>query len=239
MCVGEIALAQFMTRSDMDPDLKVITHAAASAMTMSNVALGEQLAQFAYDHGGGLTAATILAEAMSWQGRGEEAESLLAAFDPAGGDALATVRWGCTRAANLYWACGDVDAARSVLATIRDRVTSPTMLDLVTAMEVSFDFFAGRLTTAISVGTGACAAPALLPLAMVWVASATAGALALRGRFAEVPAIAQQGLAAAQRCESGLQRFAIGLAEVLALYGRRRLRRGRQGVRPLPRHDSR
>jgi DNA-binding CsgD family transcriptional regulator len=214
---SEIQLAQLMTRSDMDPDLPAITRAAASAVTMSNVVLGEELARFAYDHGGGLKAAIVLAEAMSWQGRGEEAESLLATFGPDGSDALATVRWGCTRAANLYWACGDVDAARSVLATVRDRVASPAMLGLVTAMEVSFDFFAGRLAETISVGSAACAAPDLIPLAMVWVASATAGALALSGRFAEVPVIAQQGLAAAQRCESGLQRFAIGLAEVLAL----------------------
>ncbi|MGZ4511695.1 MAG: helix-turn-helix transcriptional regulator [Mycobacterium sp.] len=214
---AEIQLAQLMIRSDMDPDLHVITRAAASAVTMSNVVLGEQLARFAYDHGGGLTAAIVLAEAMSWQGRGDEAESLLATFDPDGSDALATVRWGCTRAANLYWACGDVDAARSALAMVRDRVASPAMLGLVTAMEVSFDFFAGRLTQTISVGLAACAALNQVPLAMVWVASATAGALALRGRFTEVPAIAQRGLAAAQKCESGLQRFAIGLAEVLAL----------------------
>jgi DNA-binding CsgD family transcriptional regulator len=214
---SEIQLAQLMTRSDMDPDLPGITHAAASAVTMSNVVLGEQLARFAYDHGGGLKAAIVLAEAMSWQGRGDEAESLLATFDPDGSDPLATVRWGCTRAANLYWACGDVDAARSILALVRDRVASETMLGLVTAMEVSFDFFAGRLAETISIGSDACAAPDLVPLAMVWVASATAGALALRGRFAEVPVIAQRGLTAAHRCESGLQRFAIGLAEVLAL----------------------
>ena len=214
---AEIALAQLMTRSDMEPDLPVITRAAASAVTMSNVVLGEQLAQFAYDHGGGLIAAIVLAEAMSWQGRGDEAESLLATFDPDGSDALATVRWGCTRAANLYWACGDVDAARSVLAMVRDLVASPAVLGLVTAMEVSFDFFAGRLDQTISVGSGACAAPDLVPLAMVWVASATAGALALRGRVGDVPVIAARGLVAAQRCESGLQRFAIGLAEILAL----------------------
>jgi DNA-binding CsgD family transcriptional regulator len=212
-----IQLAQLMTRSDMDPDLHAITHAAASALTMSNMVLGEELAQFAYDHGGGLMAAIVLAEAMSWQGRGQQAESLLAAFDPDGSDALATVRWGCTRAANLYWACGDVDSARSVLVTVRDRVAAPAMLGLVTAMEVSFDFFAGRLAEAISAGLAACASSDQVPLAMVWAASATAGALALCGRLAEVPVVAQRGLAAAQRCESGLQRFAIGLAEVLTL----------------------
>ena len=214
---AEIQLAQLMTHCDVEPDVHLITHAAASAVTMSNVVLGEQLAQFAYDSGGGLTAAIVLAEAMSWQGRGDEAESLLSALEPDGKDALSIVRWGCTRAANLYWACGDVDLARSVLATVRDRVSSPAMLSLVTAMELSFDFFAGRLNHTISVGLAACETPDQVPLGTVWAASATAGALALRGRFEEVPVIAQRGLAAAQRCESGLQRFAIGLAEVLAL----------------------
>lgn len=214
---AEIQLAQLMTRSDVEPDLHLITHAAASAVTMSNVVLGEQLAQFAYDHGGGLIAAIVLAEAMSWQGRGDDAESLLATFEPDGSDALSAVRWGCTRAANLHWGCGDVDSARAVLATVRDRVASPSMLGLVTAMEVSFDFFAGRLGDSISRGLPACAAPDQVPLAVVWVASATAGALALHGRFSDVPVIAERGLTAAQRCESGLQRFAIGLAEVMAL----------------------
>lgn len=213
----EIQLAQLMTRSDMDPDVPLITHAAASAVTMSNVVLGEQLARFAFNRGGGLTAAIVLAEAMSWQGRGEDAESLLATFDPDGSDAVSTVRWGCTRAANLYWACGDVDAARLVLATLRRRVSATAMLGLITAMEVSFDFFAGRLAQAMAVGSAVCAEPELVPLAMVWAASATAGALALSGRFAEVSSIAERGLVAARRCESGLQRFAIGLAEVLAL----------------------
>lgn len=214
---AEIQLAQLMTHSDADLDLHLITHAAASAVTMSNVSLGEELSQFAYDRGGGLTAAIVLAEAMSWQGRGEEAESLLAPLEPDGEDPVHMVRWACTRAANLYWACGDVDSARSALATVRDHVLSAAMLGLVTAMEISFDFFAGRLDQTISAGLAACEAQDQIPLATVWAASATACALALRGRFPEVPVIAQRGLAAAHRCDSGLQRFTIGLAEVLAL----------------------
>ena len=214
---SEIQLARLMTHSDMDPDLPVLIRAAANAVTLSNVVLGEELAQFAFDHGGGLIAAIVLAEALSWQGRGAAAESLLASFDPDGSDAVATVRWGCTRAANLYWACGDVDAAQSVLTTLRRRVAQSATLGLVTAMEVSFDFFAGRLAETIAVGSVVCTQPEVVPLATVWVASVTAGALALSGRFAEVPVVAQRGLGAAQRCESGLQRFTIGLAEVLAL----------------------
>ena len=214
---SEIQLARLMTRSDMEPDLAVITRAAAGAVTMSNVALGEELAGFAYDHGGGLLTAIVLAEAMSWQGVAARQKRCWPRLN-----LMAAMRWkpcarGCTRAANLYWACGDVDAARAVLVAIRERLASGAMLGLATAMEVSFDFFAGRLTETIVAGAAVCADPDAAPLALVWAASATACALARTGRFGEVPAIAARGLHAAQRCESGLQRFTIGLAEVLAL----------------------
>jgi ATP/maltotriose-dependent transcriptional regulator MalT len=82
-------------------------------------------------------------------------------------------------------------------------------------MEVSVAFFGGDVPAAARLGQAALAAE-MMPMAAVWAAMATAGALALSGRFEEVNAIAEQGLQAAQRCESGPQRYAIGLAQVLA-----------------------
>jgi DNA-binding CsgD family transcriptional regulator len=75
---SRIQLARFMTHCDMAPELETIIDAAAGAMTMSNLVLGEQLARFAYERGG-LPAAIVLADAISWQGRGQEAEAILAA----------------------------------------------------------------------------------------------------------------------------------------------------------------
>src|SRR6202035_5806867 len=72
----QIQLAQFMMRSDLAPDLDVIIGAAASAVTMSSVGHGEELARFAFNRGGGLAAAIVLADALSWQGRGDEAEAV-------------------------------------------------------------------------------------------------------------------------------------------------------------------
>jgi DNA-binding CsgD family transcriptional regulator len=196
------------------PELETIIDAAAGAVTMSNLVLGEQLARFAYERGGGLPAAIVLADAISWQGRGQAAEAILAAFDPDGGDELTTVRWGCLRAANLYFGCGQGAAARAVLETVRDRVASEEMLSLVTAMEVSFAFFGADVPTAVSVGLAALDAE-MMPIATVWAAMATAAALALSGRFAQVGAVARRGVQAAEGCESGPQRYTIGLAEVL------------------------
>ena len=119
-----IQLAQFMMRSDLTPDLDVIIDAAASALTMWNIACGEELARFAFDRGGGLPAAIVLAEAMVWQGRGDEVEAVLADVDPDGADELADRAWGCLRAANLFFNCGQVEQARQALANVRDRVDS-------------------------------------------------------------------------------------------------------------------
>ncbi len=210
-----IQLARFISRSDVPPDLDAITDAAASAITMSNLSLGEELARFAVDHGAGVPALILLADAVSWQGRGEEAEAVLAAVPPDGTDDLTIVRWGCLRAANLFFGCGRTEAARAALATVRDRVESESMLRLVTAMEVSFAYFAADLTTAIALGSEALATE-MIPMATVWTSMATAGALALSGRFAQVGDAAEIGVRAAEGCESGPQRYSIALAEVLA-----------------------
>ncbi|WP_327083253.1 helix-turn-helix transcriptional regulator [Mycolicibacterium celeriflavum] len=212
---SRIQLARFMMCSDAPPDLNLITDASAGALTMSNLVLAEQLARFAFDRGGGLPSAIVLADAVSWQGRGQEAEAILATFDPDGTDASMTVRWGCLRAANLFFGCGHAAAARAVLATVHERVASVELLSFITAMEVALAFFSGDVPAAIRLGRAALATE-MVPMATVWAAMATAGALSLSGRFDEVGPIAQQGLQAAQHCESGPQRYSIGLAEVLA-----------------------
>src|SRR5208283_2467291 len=103
---ARIRLAQFMMRSDLSPDLDLIVDAAASAVTMSDIACGEELARFAFERGAGVTAAIVLAEAIGWQGRGDEVEAVLDDVDPDGADEWLIVRWGCLRAANLFFSCG-------------------------------------------------------------------------------------------------------------------------------------
>jgi DNA-binding CsgD family transcriptional regulator/energy-coupling factor transporter ATP-binding protein EcfA2 len=212
-----IQLAQFMMRSDLAPDLDVIIDAARSAVTMSDIALGEELARFAFDHGGGLPAAIVLGRALSWQGRGDETEAMLAEVDPPDGvDEWLIVQWGALRALTLFFNCGQVEPARQVLADVKNRVDSETVVGLVTALEVSFGFFSGDVATAIETGPSLCGSD-VLPLAALWAAVATSSALALAGRFGDVERIADAGLRAAALSESGSDRFNIGLAEATAL----------------------
>ncbi|HUH67520.1 MAG TPA: LuxR C-terminal-related transcriptional regulator [Mycobacterium sp.] len=210
----QIQLAQFMIHSDLAPDLDLIIDAAASAMTMSDFACGMELAQFAFDRGGGMAAAVVLAEAMGWHGHGDEAEAVLAGFSPDGADELLTARWGCVRAMNLFFNCGQVDHARQVIANAKDRVNSEAIIGLVTAVEMSFTCLSGDVPTTIETGLALCASDVLL--VTVWAAVPTCWALALVGRFSEVHRIAEAGLRAAALAQPG-GILLIGLAEVMAL----------------------
>ncbi len=213
---SRIRLAQFMMRSDLTPDLDVVIAAAADAVAMSNVVLGEELARFAVDRGGGLPAAMVLAEAVSWQGRGDEAEAALVDAEPGDdADEWLIARWGCLRAANLFWGCGDIEAAARVLTDVKNRVESEAAIHLVTALEVSNGFFCGNVETTLSVGLGLCESD-LLPQATVVAAIPTCGALVAVGRFSEVHRVADAGLRAAALEGMGLHRFNIGLAEIMS-----------------------
>jgi DNA-binding CsgD family transcriptional regulator len=209
-----IQLARLMMRSDLAPDLDVIIEAAASAVTMSNVALGEELARFAVDHGGGLAAAFVLAQTLIWQGRGNEVEAVLVDVDPDGADEWLIAQWGCLRAANLFFGCGQMEQARLLLANVRDRIDSQATAGLVTAIEAAFACFSGDIPTAIELGLPLCASDQQ-PLTTTWAVTATCWALALAGRLDELHRIADVGRAAVLD-QMGPARFVTGLAEAIA-----------------------
>jgi DNA-binding CsgD family transcriptional regulator/energy-coupling factor transporter ATP-binding protein EcfA2 len=211
---SRIRLAQFIMRSDLEPDLDVVIDAAADAVATSNVVLGEELAQFAFDRGGGLRAALVLGEALSWHGRGDEAEAVCLDVSLDDADEWLIMRLGCLRAANLFWVCGRIEAAERVLAQTKSRVASEASVGLViAALELSLAYFRGDVVTTVETGPGLCV-PDVPPIATVWAAAPTASALAAAGRFNDVQGIVEAGLRAAAVCKSGLQRFAIGMTHV-------------------------
>ncbi|ORV41937.1 LuxR family transcriptional regulator [Mycobacterium conspicuum] len=210
-----IKLAQFMTRSDVSPDLGLIVKAAASAVRMSDMACGEDLARFALERGGGVRAAVVFAEAIGWQGRGGEVEAVLNAVDLDGADESLIVRWGCLRATNLFFSCRLVEPARLALDDVRARVGSEELLALVTAMEATFACFSGDIRTALKLGLTLCT-PGVQPLARTWATTWMCWALALAGQCGEVQRLAETGQAVASN-QPRPYRFAMGLAQVVGL----------------------
>jgi DNA-binding CsgD family transcriptional regulator/energy-coupling factor transporter ATP-binding protein EcfA2 len=211
---ARIQLAKLMTRSDLPPDLDVIVEAAASALTMSKTVLGEELARFAVDHGGGPAAMIVLARTLIWRGRNKEVEAVLASVDLNGADEWWAVQQGCLRAANLFFGCGEIEQAQLLLADIKDRVDSYELAGFVTAVEATFASFSGDVARAVRLGLPLCASDQQ-PLTMAWAVASTCWALALAGRGGEVRRIAN-ARGALVLSQMGPARFVIGLAETMA-----------------------
>lgn len=211
---GRLRLARFMIHSDLTPDLDVIVAAAADAIAMSNVSLGEELARFAVNRGAGLRAVIVLAKAVSWQGRGDEAEATLADADLDGSAEWLVAQWACLRAANLFWVCRRVAAAHRVLADVKSRVTSEASIRLANALEVTIRFFGGDVAATLDVGPSLCES-SRMPVATAWAAVSTASALAVAGRFREVSRLSGAlGSASPPGLESHW--LNIGMAEVMS-----------------------
>ncbi|WP_082948298.1 helix-turn-helix transcriptional regulator, partial [Mycobacterium sp. 852014-52450_SCH5900713] len=208
-------LAQFMVRSDLDPDLNVVIEAAADALAMSDIALAEELSRFAVDRDAGLPAAMVLAEAISWRGRADEAEIVLVDAKPDDANESLIVQWMCRRAANLFFDCGHIEQARALLADAKHRARCGESASLVTAIESAFAFFTGDVATAIERGLPLCAI-GQPSSTVLWAITPTTWALALVGRTREVQEIADQGEATTHG-RLGPYRFVSGLAEVAAL----------------------
>lgn len=209
-----IELARLMMNSDATPDVNLVIDAAESAMTMSSLTLAEQLARFAYENGGELRAAIALADALAWRGFNEQAEELLATFDPR--DEVMLVRWGCLRATNLFFGCGQRAVAEEVLGTVRSRVTTPALRSYALAVEASIAYFAADLDTADAASATVIADPDAMPMAVLWAAVPAAASANLRGRPEVLAAAASRGADAALHCASGPQQYAISLSEALS-----------------------
>jgi DNA-binding CsgD family transcriptional regulator len=210
---SQVRLAQFMMQSDLTPDLDLMIDAAASALRMWNIDCSAELARFALDRGGGLRAAIVLAEAMVWQGRTAEVDTVLADVDPHDALELVTAH-GCLRASNMFFR-GQVEQAWLELGNLRSRVASGPRVELITAMEVVFAYLSGDVSKAIETGIKLCARD-VPPVVKAWAAPALCWALAGLGRVDDFHRAADAGLRAAEQGQSGPLQLIIGVAEVSA-----------------------
>ena len=93
--------------SDLDPDAKLLIRAAQGAIALADLALADRLAGAAVRAGGGPEAQFLRAHALSWLGRGQEAEELLGEVAVAELSDEERARFTYLRASNLLWALAD------------------------------------------------------------------------------------------------------------------------------------
>jgi len=202
-----------------------VAAAAQQALRLGDLALGERLARSALERSGGLAARLALAHALAWQGRGREADAVLAAVDAGALAEPALMDWALLRAANQFWMLGEPERATAFLRTIRGRVSDPGPRTTLDALSATFAMNAGNVGYAVKVAGEVLGSPSADDQAVAWAASASALCAARQGRFGDVEPLAQRALAAEH---PGLLRFTIGLGQTTALLMAGRLSAARE-----------
>ena len=188
--------------------------AAADALRLGDLALSERLGAAVLERDPDLDARLTLAQALAWQGRGREADDVLAAVDPANLSDTELMAWALPRAANQFWMLSEPERATAFLQTTRNRVSSPGARTTLDALSATFAMNAGRPGRAMEIADQVLASPDADDTAVGWSAAAAALSCARMGRFADVDALADRAVEAQH---PGLLRFTSGFGQTTTL----------------------
>jgi hypothetical protein len=188
--------------------------AAQRALRFGELSLAEQLARAALDRSDALAARLALGYALAWQGRGREADAVLAAVDPAQLSPPELMAWALPRAANQFWMLSEPAQATAFLQTTRNHVSSPGAQATLDALSATFAMNAGTPLRTLRIAGEVLESPHADAVAVGWAASAAALSSARTGAFDDVEALARRATAADH---PGLLRFTSGFGRITAL----------------------
>lgn len=212
--VGRLRTATLALDSDSIPSPEAGARATVEALRLGDLPLAERLARAALAGADSLPVRLALAHALGWQGRGREADSVLAAVDPAGLSDTELMAWAVPRAANQFFMLGQPTQATAFLTTMRNRVTAPRARTTLDALTSTFAMNSGTPMRALRIADEVLASPHADHVAVGWAASAAALCSARVGRFGSVDALAARAVAAEH---PGLLRFTSGFGRITAL----------------------
>jgi tetratricopeptide (TPR) repeat protein len=209
-----LRLACLALDSDAPQPVPEVVDAAQQALRLGDLTLGERLARSALQRSDDLTARLALANALAFQGRGRDAEALLAAVDPAALSEPELMAWTLPRAANQFFMLSEPERATAFLQTIRNRIPDAGPRITLDALSATFAMNAGNVGHAVDIARKVLASPSADDQAVAWAASAATLCAARQGRFDDVEPLAQRALGAEH---PGLLRFTIGLGQTTTL----------------------
>lgn len=183
--------ATLLVDSDRTPDPELLGRAARGAVWLADLALAERLAEQAIRAGGGPEPSFVRAHALSWLGRGEEADGVLAEV---GNSALADgdrARLAFLRASNMLWALGEPARAKEIIDGAA-RTVAPEARSYIDAFLTVYWFAVDRPDAARQAAEELDLddLPAVVGAEIAWVLAAIA---ADAGRTAEAVATAEAG----------------------------------------------
>ena len=212
--VDRLRLAVLALDSDSPQPLAELAAAAEESLRLGDLELSERLGRAAVDRSPDLAIRLTLAYALAWQGRGREADAVLADVDPSTLSETELMAWALPRAANQFWMLSEPERATAFLRTTRGRVSTPVAQTTLDALSATFAMNAGSPSRAKQIADKVLTSPAADDTAVGWAAAAAALSSARMGRFGEVDALAERAVAAGH---PGLLRFTSGFGQTTAL----------------------
>jgi tetratricopeptide (TPR) repeat protein len=188
--------------------------AAEQALANGDLKEAEELGRAALRDDDSLAARLTLAQALAWQGRGRDADVVLAEVDPAALSEPELMAWALPTAANQFWMLNEPERATAFLRTTRGRVTSAPAGATLDALLGTFAMNAGSPQRAMELASQVLASPDADQQAIGWAAAAAALCNARMGTFADVDELAGRAIAAGH---PGLLRFTSGFGQTTAL----------------------
>jgi DNA-binding CsgD family transcriptional regulator len=201
--------------SDLKPDADLLVRAADGAVWLGNLPLADRLAEAAVRAGAGPEPNFVRAHALSWLGRGEEAEAVFAEIPTGHLSGADHARFAFLRASNMLWALGDPAGAKEVIDDA-SRNAPPEARSYIDAFLTVYWFATDQPDAATEASKSLALAD--LPVVGAEIAWALTAISADAGRTTEAVAAADAGYAVATRSFDAPQmRFNIADAHVSAL----------------------
>lgn len=211
-----IRRATLSVDSDLPPDVDLLCKAANGAIWLADLSLADRLAEAAVRAGAGPEARFLRAHAVSWLGRGDEAEAILAEIPTTQLTDKEHARLTYLRASNMLWALAQPARAKTIIDDA-SRTTTPQARTWIDALLTVY-WFAMDRPDAATLAAKNLALERLPPVVGTETAWALAAIAADAGRAAEAVALAQTGYTVATRCfDAPHMRFNIADAHLSAL----------------------
>jgi DNA-binding CsgD family transcriptional regulator len=202
--------------SDLPPDVDLLCNAAHGAIWMADLLLADRLAKAAVRADAGPEARFLRAHALSWLGRGQEAEAVLADVPIAQLSDEDHARLTYLRASNMLWALGNPARAKQIIDDA-SRTTAHQARSWIDALLTVY-WFAMDRPEAATRASRELALDNLPPVVGTETAWALAAISAEAGRAAEAVAIAETGYTVAARSlDAPHMKFNVADAHLTAL----------------------
>ncbi|MGE2730251.1 AAA family ATPase [Mycolicibacterium vaccae] len=210
--VGRLRRAVLAVDSDWAAPPGELRSAAQEALRLGALELCERLGRAALRDAPDLGARLTLGYALAWQGRGREADEVLAEVEPDQLSEHDLLAWALPTAANRFWMLSQPEHATALLHSTRARLSAPEARTTLDALLATFAMNAGNLARATELADAVLTSPDADDTAVGWAASAAALTAARSGRFADVDGLAERAAAG----QPGLLRFTSGYGQVTA-----------------------